>query len=110
VEGDVRSLPEALDLSAYRIVQEALTNALTHAGPMPTQVRVRYAPEALELEIRDEGVGPPEVPTGMGGGRGLVGMRERVALFGGDLVAGPAPDQARGFRVWARLPLRGQEP
>ncbi|MDQ2831641.1 MAG: histidine kinase, partial [Chloroflexota bacterium] len=110
VEGAVRPLPEALDLSAYRIVQEALTNALTHAGPVPTQVRVRYAPEALELEIRDEGVGPSLAPTGTGGGRGLVGMRERVALFGGDLVAGPVPAPERGFRVWACFPLRGREP
>lgn len=110
VEGSVRPLPEALDLSAYRIVQEALTNALTHAGPVPTQVRVCYAPDALDLEIRDEGVGPSQAPTGTGGGRGLVGMRERVALFGGELVTGPVPAPERGFRVRARFPLQGREP
>jgi len=106
VEGAVRPLPEALDLSAYRIVQEALTNSLKHAGRSQARVLVHYAPDALELEISDNGYGaaPNAVAaTGDGAGRGLIGMRERVAIFGGELAAGPASD--RGFRVRARLPL-----
>ena len=105
VEGAVRPLPEALDVSAYRIVQEALTNSLKHAGPAQARVLVRYAAEALELEISDDGRGPPRSPNGASAGRGLIGMRERAALFGGELVAGPA--QGQGFRVRAHLPLWG---
>jgi len=103
VEGAVRPLPEALDLSAYRIVQEALTNSLKHAGQSQARVLVRYAADALELEISDTGHGTAPPAHGDGAGRGLIGMRERVALFGGALDAGPAPDH--GFRVRARLPL-----
>jgi len=103
VEGAVRPLPEALDLSAYRIVQEALTNSLKHAGPSQACVRVRYAPDALELEISDTGRGAAPPARVDGAGRGLIGMRERVALFGGALDAGPASNH--GFRVRARLPL-----
>jgi len=109
VEGAVRPLPEALDLSAYRIVQEALTNSLKHAGRSQARVLVHYAPDALELEISDNGhgAGPNAMAAaGDGAGRGLIGMRERVALFGGELVAGPASDH--GFRVRARLPLGGR--
>ena len=102
VEGAVHPLPEALDLSAYRIVQEALTNSLKHAGPAHASVRVRYAAESLELEISDDGVGQAAA-NGTQEGRGLIGMRERVALFGGELAAGPAA--GGGFRVWARLPM-----
>jgi signal transduction histidine kinase len=102
IEGDVRPLPEALDLSAYRIVQEALTNILKHAGPARGALLIRYTPDALELEISDDGRSPLGVPDGIGVGRGLVGMRERVALFGGELVAGPA--EGHGFSVHARLP------
>ncbi len=105
VEGAVRPLPEALDVSAYRIVQEALTNSLKHAGAARALVLVRYAAEALELEISDDGHGPLRSSNGASEGRGLIGMRERVALFGGELAAGPAP--SGGFRVRARLPLRG---
>ena len=103
VEGAARPLPAALDLSAYRIVQEALTNSLKHAGRAQARVLVRYAPDALELEIVDSG--PGMAPRGRvdGAGRGLIGMRERVALFGGALDVGPAPEH--GFRVRARLPL-----
>ncbi len=113
VEGAARPLPEALDLSAYRIVQEALTNSLKHAAQARARVLVRYADDALEIEVSDSGTGSaagaPGAPGasspsgGDGAGRGLIGMRERVALFGGELVAGPAPGQ--GFRVRARLPL-----
>jgi signal transduction histidine kinase len=101
VEGAAAPLPPAIDLSAFRIVQEALTNTLKYAGPARARVSVRYAPGALELEVADDGASPPS--DGSAGGHGLVGMRERVALFGGHLDAGPAPDG--GFVVRARLPL-----
>jgi signal transduction histidine kinase len=108
VEGTPRRLPEAVDLSAYRIVQEALTNTLKHSGGASAEVVVRYAEGTLELEVTDDGPGeggpqqPAEAPHV---GRGLIGMRERVALFHGELVAGPGP--RGGFRVHARLPLAG---
>jgi signal transduction histidine kinase len=100
VEGTRRPLPLGADLSAYRIVQEALTNARKHAGRARASVTLRYSNEALELEITDDGSGSG---NGHGGGHGLVGMRERVGLFGGELHAGPQP--GGGFRVRARLPL-----
>jgi len=101
VEGTPRALSPGVDLSAYRIVQEALTNSLRHAGGASARVVVRYEPDALELEIGDDGPGPPEDP-GASGGHGLIGMRERVQLFGGELEAGPR--QGGGFLVRARLP------
>ena len=101
VEGTPRPLPPGVDLSAYRIVQEALTNALRHAGGASARVVVRYEPDAVELEIGDDGPGPPE-ESEASGGHGLIGMRERVQLFGGELVAGPRP--SGGFLVRARLP------
>jgi signal transduction histidine kinase len=104
IEGEAPALPEALDVSAYRIVQEALTNTLKHAGPAHAHVLVRYAPEALELEISDDGRGTLDRSTGASAGRGLIGMRERAALFGGALIAERAP--GRGFTVRARLPVR----
>lgn len=104
-EGNVRPLPEALDVSAYRIVQEALTNTLRHAGPAHATVLVRYAADALELEIADDGRGRLPMSGGTSVGRGLVGMHERVALFGGELVAGPRPAPGHGFLVRAHLPL-----
>jgi signal transduction histidine kinase len=100
VEGEPVELPPGVDLSAYRIVQEALTNALKHAGPARALVRVRYAPGELELEITDDGAGTGE---GGGSGQGLVGMRERVAVFGGNLEAGMAPEG--GYALRARLPI-----
>ncbi len=103
IEGAPRPLPAGVDLSAYRIVQEALTNTLRHAGATRAEVAVRYEPEAVVLEVRDDGVGAGEAVAGSGGsGHGLVGMRERAALTGGSLEAGPAP--GGGFRVHARLP------
>ena len=90
VEGAPRPLPPGVDLSAYRIVQEALTNALRHAGGASARVVVRYEPDALELEVADDGPGPPDDPEASGG-HGLIGMRERVQLFGGELEAGPRP-------------------
>jgi signal transduction histidine kinase len=101
VEGTPRALSPGVDLSAYRIVQEALTNSLRHAGGASARVVVRYEPDALELEIADDGPGPPEDPEASGG-QGLIGMRERVQLFGGELEAGPRP--GGGFLVRARLP------
>jgi signal transduction histidine kinase len=102
VEGGPRPLPRAVDLSAFRIVQEALTNAMRHGGRCRARVTLRYGPDALELEIDDDGRGA----TGGAGapGRGLAGMRERAAVLGGELAAGPG-DGGRGFRVLARLPL-----
>ena len=100
VEGDRRELPPGVDVSAYRIVQEALTNSLKHAGPARARVVVRYGPEALELEITDTG---RAAANGDGAGHGLAGMRERVAIFGGELASGPRRDG--GFEISARLPL-----
>jgi signal transduction histidine kinase len=99
VEGEALPLPPGVDLSAYRIVQEALTNALRHAGPASAQVVVRYRPEEIELEITDDGHGPVE---GRDVGHGLVGMRERAALVGGIVESGT--NGRRGYTVRARLP------
>ncbi len=104
VEGAAQPLPEALDVSAYRIVQEALTNTLKHAGPAHARVVVRYKPDALELEISDDGHGVLDAAPNADAGRGLIGMRERVVLFGGELETGPAPGQ--GFLVRACFPLK----
>jgi signal transduction histidine kinase len=103
VSGEPESLPPGVDLSAYRIVQEALTNALKYAGPARARVLIRFAPGVLELEVADDGAGA--AGDGGNGGHGLVGMRERVALFGGELEAGPGSHG--GYRVRARLPLEG---
>jgi signal transduction histidine kinase len=99
VEGEPAPLPAGLDLCAYRIVQEGLTNALKHAGAgASAQVRIAYAPAALEIDVRDNGNGA----AANGAGHGLIGMRERVALYGGELEAGPRAEG--GFGVHARLP------
>ncbi|MGZ4400711.1 MAG: sensor histidine kinase [Gaiellaceae bacterium] len=102
VNGDRRELPLGLELSAYRIVQEALTNTLKHAGDARAAVEIRYGADALELEIVDDGSGtpPPEAPPG----HGLIGMRERVALYGGRLEAGHSP--SGGFAIQVVLPIR----
>src|SRR6266542_4385399 len=100
IQGEPRPLPPGMDLSAYRIVQEALTNAVRHAGPGTARVLIRYGDDDLRLEVRDDGLGGR---PGNGAGHGLIGMRERVNLFGGELDAGPRPDG--GFAVAARLPL-----
>jgi signal transduction histidine kinase len=98
------TLPPGLQLAAYRIVQEALTNMLKHAGPTAhAAVALRHGPDALELEIADTGVGGEGEAPAMEGG-GLRGMRERAAVYDGDVTAGPAPGGA-GWRVAARLPL-----
>jgi signal transduction histidine kinase len=101
VDGDSRELPVGIELSGYRIVQEALTNALKHAGQAHAAVRLSYGPDTLELEITDDGGGTPaQVP---GGGQGLVGMRERVSLYGGRFDASSRP--GGGFAVRVVLPL-----
>jgi signal transduction histidine kinase len=102
IEGERRELPVGLELSAFRIVQEALTNALKHAGDARATVRVRYGPDSLELEIVDDGAGAEARADG--GGHGLVGMRERVALYGGRFEANRRA--AGGFTVRALLPIR----
>ncbi len=104
VEGEPAALPPAVAVSAYRIVQEALTNVLKHAGPAQARVVVRYAGRELELEIADDGRGSAAVRDA---GHGLVGMRERVALYGGDFDAGAS--NGGGFVVRARLPLAATE-
>lgn len=100
IEGEAVELPPSIDVSAYRIVQEALTNALKHAGPARANVCVRYDADAVELEVVDNGSG-----TGGGGGsgHGLAGIRERVGVYGGELEAGA--NREGGFRLRARLPL-----
>jgi signal transduction histidine kinase len=106
VAGDVRPLPAAVDLTAYRIVQESLTNVVRHAHASVARVAVRYEPDAVVVEVADDGRGATAVNgrNGTGPGYGLVGMRERAVAVGGTLDAGPAPDG--GFRVAARLPVR----
>lgn len=101
VEGDEVALPPGIDLSAFRIVQEALTNTLKHAQPARACVVVRYSTGVLNLEIVDDGA--PRTHGGDRHGHGLVGMRERTALYGGVFVAGPRP--GGGYAVHARIPV-----
>ena len=104
IEGDPKRLPPGIDLAAYRVVQEALTNALKHAGAARAQVAIRYGERALELAVTNNG-------TVRGNGRrghGLIGMRERVALYGGQFEAGPRP--TGGYAVRASLPLETGAP
>jgi signal transduction histidine kinase len=103
VEGDRPDLSPGVDLSAYRIVQEGLTNALKHAKGAHAEVVVRYIDSSVELEIADDG---PGIPGGDGMGHGLVGMRERVALYGGTIQAGPRA--GGGFVLRAQLPVEGR--
>ena len=105
VEGEPRGLSAGADLAGYRIVQEALTNVIKHADATAVDVTIRYLPAALELNIRDNGCGPRNEHAA---GHGLIGMRERVAMFGGTLTAGNAPDG--GFAVVAHIPLEGDAP
>jgi signal transduction histidine kinase len=106
IDGDARTLPPAVDMAAFRIVQESLTNVIRHAGPARATVAVRHGDGDVEIEVTDNGTGAVEGKgdaDGEGGGHGLAGMRERVALLGGELDAGPRP--RGGYRVWARFPL-----
>jgi signal transduction histidine kinase len=100
VLGEPRSLPAGIDLAAYRVVQEGLTNALRHANGSATEITVRWAPDAIELAVADRG--PGEAADG-DPGHGLVGMRERVRLYGGELWTGPRT--GGGFEIRARIPL-----
>ena len=102
VEGTARPLPHGVDLSAYRIVQEALTNTIKHAGRVRSRVTLRYGDEELVVEVKDDGPGPA-ADAREGAGHGLVGMRERVAALAGELHAGAGADG--GFMVRASLPL-----
>jgi len=105
VDGEPFPLPRALDLSAYRIVQEGLTNALKHAGAGQADVTLRYGPDELQIEVRDDGEG---AAAGDGLGHGLVGIRERVKIYGGEMTAGRAT--GGGFVLSTRLPLGGRRP
>ena len=102
VDGDPVPLPRAADLSVYRIVQEGLTNALKHAGASRAEVTLRYEPDELQIDVRDDGAGA--APSD-GLGHGLVGVRERVKIYGGEMSAGTAT--GGGFLLSARLPLSG---
>ena len=104
VEGTPRPLPPGIDLTVYRVVQEALTNTLKHAGPTKARVRLRYGEHAVDLAVLDHGQStrPPGI------GHGLIGMRERVTIYGGTLEAGPLPEG--GFSVRAVLPANGTAP
>jgi signal transduction histidine kinase len=103
VEGEPTDVPPGVGLSAYRIVQEALTNTLKHAGPATASVRVTYRPDRLDVEVCDDGRGASAGSAARSTGHGLVGMRERVDVFGGELTTGPRP--GGGFAVRAQLPL-----
>lgn len=116
VRGEERPLPPSVGLTAFRIVQEALTNARKYAGEARASVRLTYGTDRLEVEVTDDGAGAPSPASagsgsacgsGYGSGYGLIGMRERVALHGGTLEAGPL--DGGGFRVAARLPLKTEE-
>jgi signal transduction histidine kinase len=106
-------LPPGIDLAAYRVVQEALTNVMKHAGPVRTTVRIQYRPRDLLITVSDDGPPPdsaaaaaPGAGEGVGpgsGGRGLIGLRERIAVYGGELDAGPRP--GGGWRLTVRIPL-----
>jgi signal transduction histidine kinase len=105
VDGETFPLPRAIDLSAYRIVQEGLTNALKHARANKADVTLRYEPDGLQLEVRDDGIGSA---TSDGLGHGLVGIRERVKIYGGEMSAGTA--NGSGFVLSTRLPLSRERP
>ncbi len=102
VEGEPVALPPGVDLAAYRLIQEGLTNTLRHASASRAQVLVRYDGEHIEVEVSDDGRGAGAAST-ENGGHGLVGIRERVSIYGGELEAGPRPEG--GFRLRARLPV-----
>jgi signal transduction histidine kinase len=103
IRGTQRPVPPGLDLAAYRIIQEALTNVVRHAHTTASRVLVTYTDDAMDLEITDDGAGAPAGAVAVSAGHGIAGMRERASLFGGEFHAEPLP--GRGFRVAARLPL-----
>jgi signal transduction histidine kinase len=105
VEGERRTLPASVDLAAFRIVQESLTNAVRHAGASAVSVRLEYGADALTVQVDDNGSGSP-LEAVSDGGSGIPGMRERAVALGGELDAGPGP--RGGFRVSARLPVEDE--
>lgn len=105
IEGEPKPIPAGVDLSAYRIVQEALTNTRKHAGPTRARVVIRYGSKELELEVTDDGTGTGK---GEGAGQGLIGMRERASLYGGMVESGNR--NGGGYLVRTRLPLDGNGP
>jgi signal transduction histidine kinase len=107
IDGDLGTLPATVDVSVYRIVQEALTNVLKHAGPARADVTIDCAQYAVTIEVTDDGIGELGRPAAVSG-HGLAGMRERAAVFGGELAAGPRP--GGGYAVRARLPLGEGQP
>jgi len=104
ISGVVRALPAIVDLTAFRIVQESLTNVVRHAGASRATVSIDYEPDAVVVQVDDDGRGNANRRAAEAEGYGLVGMRERAAATGGRLEAGPAPAPDRGFRVRAWLP------
>jgi signal transduction histidine kinase len=109
ISGEPRDLPPSVDLAAYRIVQEALTNVRRHAGDATASVQLTYSEDGLTVQVDDDGAGIAARPGEPGGGNGIPGMRERATALGGSMEAGPLPD--RGFRVRAQLPAgTGERP
>ena len=111
IDGDPRTLPAGVDVSVYRIIQEALTNSLKHAGPTRADVLLTYTDDNVEVDIRDAGAVngfAPPVSDDENPQHGLLGMKERVSLYGGEIVTGPCEDGRDGYRVWARIPLTSQ--
>jgi signal transduction histidine kinase len=108
IEGPKKTLPAGVDVSVFRIIQEALTNSLKHAGPTRADVLLKYDEDAVEVEIVDAGLvngfHPPNADS-ENPQHGLLGMKERVSLYGGEIVTGPCEDGRDGYRVWARIPL-----
>ena len=107
IDGDLAAIPAAMDVSVYRIVQEALTNLLKHAGPARAEVTIGCEQDAVTIEVTDNGTGKPGNGS-PAGGHGLAGMRERAAVYGGELAAGPRPGSGYAVRAW--LPLGGSLP
>jgi signal transduction histidine kinase len=108
VQGDIANIPSSVDVSAYRIIQESLTNTLKHAGPARAKVIITRTEEAIDLLIDDDGKGKRSEESKKNRGRGLIGMRERVNLHGGEFSAEKLP--GTGFRIKAKLPLKGRVP
>jgi signal transduction histidine kinase len=106
VTGELFPLPAAVDLAAYRIVQESLTNVIRHAGPATAAVAVTYRPDEVDIDVTDTGHGPKAGPAGTAAGHGQAGMRERAAAVGGTMQTGPRP--GGGYQVTARLPVHGR--
>src|SRR3954468_1701047 len=108
IEGSKKTLPAGVDVSVFRIIQEALTNSMKHAGPTRADVLLKYSEDAVEVEILDAGLVnnfEPEATDPENPQHGLLGMKERVSLYGGEIVTGPCEDGRDGYRVWARIPL-----